>query len=104
MLAKLTRIPFFQHFEEFVVGHFRKYGHKVLRGCKAYMDGAQVGCLVGDGVQDVDEGDKSSDNFKASLKKLFVVLQTEFTNIGVYCNEFENHGATKARADITLRL
>jgi hypothetical protein len=52
----------------------------------------------------IDEGDKSSDNFKASLKKLFVVLQTEFTNIGVYCNEFENHGATKARADITLRL
>jgi ubiquitin-conjugating enzyme E2 O len=52
MLAKLTRVPFFQHFEEFVVGHFHKYGHKVLRGCKAYIDGAQVGCLVGDGVQD----------------------------------------------------
>jgi ubiquitin-conjugating enzyme E2 O len=53
------------------------------------MDGAQVGCLVGDGVQDVDEGDKScSNHFKASLKKLFVVLQTEFTNIGVDCNEF----------------
>jgi ubiquitin-conjugating enzyme E2 O len=68
------------------------------------MDGAQVGCLVGDGMQDVDVGDKSSDNFKASLKNLFVVLQTEFINIGVDCNEFQNHGATKARADITLRL
>lgn len=96
---------FFQHFEDFVVGHFRKHGCKLLRGCKAYMDGAQVGCLVGDGVQDVDEGDKSCSNeFKVSLKTLFVGLRTEFTNIGVDCTEFQNCGATKATADTTLKL
>ncbi|GJM93586.1 hypothetical protein PR202_ga10152 [Eleusine coracana subsp. coracana] len=93
------------HFEDFVVGHFRKYGCKLLRGCKAYMDGAQVGCLVGDGVQDVDEGDKSCSNeFKVSLKILFVGLRTEFTNIGVDCTEFQNCGATIATADTTLKL
>ncbi|KAK3165062.1 hypothetical protein QOZ80_1AG0028480 [Eleusine coracana subsp. coracana] len=94
-----------KHFEDFVVGHFRKYGCKLLRGCKAYMDGAQVGCLVGDGVQDVDEGDKSCSNeFKVSLKILFVGLRTEFTNIGVDCTEFQNCGATIATADTTLKL
>ena len=69
------------------------------------MDGAQVGCLVGDGVQDVDEGDKScSNNFKASLKPLFEDLLKEFTNIGVNCDEFRNPGDTNIEADTILKL
>jgi ubiquitin-conjugating enzyme E2 O len=53
------------------------------------MEGAQVGCLVGDGVQDVDEGDKSSSNsFKTSLKKIFDDLLMEFTVKGADCDEF----------------
>ncbi|TVU34232.1 hypothetical protein EJB05_16063 [Eragrostis curvula] len=80
-----------KHFEEFTVGHFRKYGRKILRGCKAYLDGAQVGCFVGDGMQDVDEDDKScSVDFKFFLKSSFVALQTEFTKIGVDCSEFKS--------------
>nr|CAB3477925.1 unnamed protein product [Digitaria exilis] len=91
------------HFEDFIVGHFRNYGHKILKGCKSYMAGAQVGCLVGDGVQDVDEGDKScSANFKASLKVLFADLLKEFANIGVDCVEFQNPGAAKATAGTSL--
>lgn len=70
------------------------------------MGGAQVGCLVGDGVQDVDEGDKScSQNFKCSLEILFKGLINEFTDLGVVCHEFQaqivNPGAA---ADTTLRL
>ena len=54
-----------------MAGHFRKHGRNVLVACKAYLDGAQVGCLAGNGVQDVDEGDKScSLKFKTSLKRM----------------------------------
>ncbi|XP_066309383.1 putative ubiquitin-conjugating enzyme E2 38 isoform X3 [Miscanthus floridulus] len=103
MLYSLRNPP--KHFEDFIVGHFRNYGRKILKGCKSYMAGAQVGCLVGDGVQDVDEGDKScSNNFKASLKPLFEDLLKEFTNIGVNCDEFRNPGDTKTEADTILKL
>ncbi|KAL6615783.1 hypothetical protein ACP70R_038053 [Stipagrostis hirtigluma subsp. patula] len=95
MMYSLRNPP--KHFEDFIVGHFCNCGHKILIGCKAYMDGAQVGCLVGDGVQDVDEGDKScSQNFKVSLKKLFAELLKEFSKIGVDCGEFQNPGAARA--------
>ncbi|OEL22214.1 putative ubiquitin-conjugating enzyme E2 26 [Dichanthelium oligosanthes] len=93
------------HFEDFIVGHFRNYGRKILRGCKSYMAGAQVGCLVGDGVQDVDEGDKScSAKFKASLKVSFADLLKQFVSIGVDCGGFQDTGAAKAAADPPLDL
>jgi ubiquitin-conjugating enzyme E2 O len=71
------------------------------------MGGAQVGCLAGDGVQDVDEGDKScSQNFKCSLETLFKGLVNEFTNLVVDCHEFQAETTTSvaAAADTTLRL
>ncbi|KAJ1284764.1 hypothetical protein BS78_03G230300 [Paspalum vaginatum] len=94
-----------KHLGDFIVGHFRKYGHKILRGCKSYISGAQVGCLVGDGVQDVDEGDKSCSNkFKGSLKLVFEDLVKEFANIGVNCDEFRNPESTEAKAGTALEL
>ncbi|KAK1584320.1 hypothetical protein Q3G72_031927 [Acer saccharum] len=58
-----------EYFKEFVVGHFYKCARDIVTACKAYMDGAQVGCLVKGRVQDVDEGDKSSsEGFKNSLR------------------------------------
>uniref|UniRef100_A0A0E0IHK3 E2 ubiquitin-conjugating enzyme n=1 Tax=Oryza nivara TaxID=4536 RepID=A0A0E0IHK3_ORYNI len=107
MLYSLRNPP--KHFEDFARVHFCKYGRNILVGCKAYMNGAQVGCLAGNGVQDVDEGDKScSANFKGSLKTLFDELIKEFTRIGVHCHEFQpqrvNPGSTRAKADTTLRL
>jgi ubiquitin-conjugating enzyme E2 O len=78
-----------QNFEDFVAGHFRKFGRNVLVVCKAYLDGAQVGCLVGNGIQDIDEGDKScSLMFKTSLKILFEELLKEFTAKGADCDKF----------------
>lgn len=72
-----------------MAGHFRTRGYAILVACRAYMEGAQVGCLVGDGVQDVDEGDKSSsDNFKTSLMRIFDDLLMEFTVKGADCDEF----------------
>nr|CAB3460752.1 unnamed protein product [Digitaria exilis] len=107
MLYSLRNPP--KNFEDFVAGHFRKYGRNILVACRAYLDGAQVGCLAGDGVQDVDEGDKScSVRFKQSLKRLFEELQMEFIAKGADCDKFVNEkarsGASTAAADTTLRL
>lgn len=73
-----------QHFKDLVLGHFYKCARDILTACKAYMEGAQVGCLVKGGVQDVDEGDKSSsDRFKNSLPGYVETLMKEFKRIGV---------------------
>ncbi|PAN29194.1 hypothetical protein PAHAL_5G207700 [Panicum hallii] len=89
-----------KNFEDFVAGHFRNHGRKILKGCRSYMAGAQVGCLIGDGEQDVvDEGGKiCSANFNAPLKLLFADLLKVFAKIGVNCAEFQDPGAAKATA------
>ncbi|XP_047072621.1 probable ubiquitin-conjugating enzyme E2 26 [Lolium rigidum] len=99
MLYSLRNPP--KHFEDFIAGHFRKYGRTVLVACKAYLDGAQVGCLAGNGVQDVDEGDKScSLRFKTSLKRLFDELLKELAVKAADCDKFlpENMKPTAASA------
>lgn len=88
MVYSMKKPP--KHFEDFVVGHFFKHARDILVACKAYMDGAQVGCLVRGGVQDVDEGDKScSQNFKDNLGRYVKTLVTAFTQVGVKdCDKF----------------
>ncbi|MED6143539.1 ubiquitin-conjugating enzyme [Stylosanthes scabra] len=82
MMYVMRRPP--KHFENFVKGHFLSRAHDILVACKAYMEGAQVGCLVKGGVQDVDEGDKScSKHFKESLTGYVNMIAKEFTRIGV---------------------
>ncbi|KAL6999509.1 ubiquitin-conjugating enzyme [Sarracenia purpurea var. burkii] len=72
-----------KHFEDFVIGHFCKRAQDILVACKAYMDGAQVGCLAKGGVQDVDAGDKScSQSFKDTLAGFIPVLVQAFSQIG----------------------
>lgn len=58
--------------------------------CKAYLEGAQVGCLVKGGVQDVDEGDKScSKDFRNNLAGFITTLANAFSQIGAKdCQEF----------------
>ncbi|KAK3138039.1 hypothetical protein QOZ80_5AG0363680 [Eleusine coracana subsp. coracana] len=107
MLYSLRNPP--KNFEDFVAGHFRKYGRNILVACHAYLEGAQVGCLVGNGIQDVDEGDKScSVRFKQSLKRLFEELLIELTRKGADCDEFftqkARSGSSTVAADTTLRL
>ncbi|XP_020273660.1 putative ubiquitin-conjugating enzyme E2 38 isoform X1 [Asparagus officinalis] len=107
MLYSLRRPP--KHFEDFVAGHFRKRGRPILVACRAYLDGAQVGCLAGGGVQDVDEGDKScSPDFRKSLNLLFNDLLKEFKAKGADCDGFLPHQnqdrIINGAADTTLRL
>ncbi|KAK4255800.1 hypothetical protein QN277_008749 [Acacia crassicarpa] len=79
-----------KHFEDFVAGHFCNRAHDVLVACKAYMDGAQVGCLVKGGVQDVDAGDRScSKPFKDTLAGFVNRLVGEFSKVGAKdCEKF----------------
>lgn len=66
------------------MGHFHMRAKDIVVACKAYMQGAQVGCLVKGGVQDVDEGDKScSKSFKEILPCCVDMLVKEFSYIGV---------------------
>ncbi|KAL4312282.1 hypothetical protein GQ457_01G004580 [Hibiscus cannabinus] len=88
MVYSMRRPP--KHFEDFVVGHFYGRAQNILVACKAYMDGAQVGCLAKGGIQDVDEGDKScSKKFKDSVAGCINMLVKEFTVLGVKdCEKF----------------
>ncbi|KAM6584729.1 hypothetical protein CsatB_011731 [Cannabis sativa] len=88
MMYTIRRPP--KHFEDFVMGHFCSRAHDILVACKAYMDGAQVGCLVRGGVQDVDEGDKScSKQFKNSLPAYVNNLVKQFSQLGANdCEKF----------------
>jgi len=72
------------------VGHFYSRAHDILRSCKAYMEGAQVGCLVKKGVNIVDESKgKCSDGFKSGLVGYVNILVEEFERIGVKdCEKF----------------
>ncbi|KAL5989876.1 ubiquitin-conjugating enzyme [Asimina triloba] len=100
MLYTLQRPP--KHFEDFVMGHFQQRARSILVACKAYMEGAQVGCLAGGGVQDVDEGDKScSSKFKTQLSQLFPRLVTALSETGADCREFMDQ---TGKADTTLKL
>ncbi|KEH38734.1 ubiquitin-conjugating enzyme [Medicago truncatula] len=79
-----------KNFEDLVVGHFYSRAHDILRSCKAYMEGVQVGCLVkrGDNIVDESKG-KCSDGFKSGLVGYVNYLVTEFVRIGVKdCEKF----------------
>ncbi|OVA14924.1 Ubiquitin-conjugating enzyme [Macleaya cordata] len=88
MLYTLRRPP--KHFEDFIVGHFRTRAYTILVACKAYIEGAQVGCVVGEGVQDVDEGDKSgSVSFKSAVGSMAGSLVPAFIQNGAKdCEQF----------------
>ena len=38
-----------QHFEALVEEHFRQRSKHILLACKAYLEGAPIGCAFGDG-------------------------------------------------------
>ncbi|CAJ1957185.1 unnamed protein product [Sphenostylis stenocarpa] len=81
MMYMIRRPP--KNFEDFVKGHFCSRAGDILVACKAYMEGAQVGCLAKGGVQDVDEGDRScSQRFKDSLSGYINMLVREFAQTG----------------------
>ncbi|XP_050371187.1 probable ubiquitin-conjugating enzyme E2 26 [Argentina anserina] len=71
-----------KHFKDFVIGHFHNRAHDILGACKAYMDGAQVGCLVKGQVQGVNDNKSCSQEFRNSLAVYLPTLVKQFTAIG----------------------
>ncbi|KAF8024134.1 hypothetical protein BT93_F1360 [Corymbia citriodora subsp. variegata] len=77
-----------KHFEDLVKGHFFKCAPDILMACKAYTQGAQVGCLLKGGVQDVDADHRSSSRtssprFKDTVSKYISLLAKEFRKLGI---------------------
>ncbi|KAG6387323.1 hypothetical protein SASPL_152510 [Salvia splendens] len=79
-----------KHFEDSVVGYFRKHARFILVSCVAYLNGAEVGCLVRGGVHDADKDNKRcSDQFKETLGQCITHLVKTFMDIEADgCQEF----------------
>ncbi|TQD88365.1 hypothetical protein C1H46_026109 [Malus baccata] len=86
MLYTLHKPP--KHFEELVIEHFTRHSQNILMACKAYMDGAPVGCAVGFQKTEDKDGKGSSTGFKIMLSKLFPKLVEAFSAKGIDCNQF----------------
>ncbi|XP_034701869.1 putative ubiquitin-conjugating enzyme E2 38 [Vitis riparia] len=89
MVYTIRRPP--KHFEDFVVGHFRQRAHDILVACKAYKEGSQVGSMVKEGTQDVNEHEMStSHEFKEAVGKMMKTLVTNFIKNGSKdCEQFQ---------------
>lgn len=81
-----------KNFEAFVDEHFIKCSHNILSACKAYMQGARVGCAFGDENREDEEENMrgTSTGFKIMLSKMFPKLSEAFSAKGVDCSQFVN--------------
>ncbi|XP_042492124.1 probable ubiquitin-conjugating enzyme E2 24 [Macadamia integrifolia] len=86
MLYLLRNPP--KNFEALVEEHFRRHSHLILLACKAYMEGALVGCAFGCGMTDQECQKSSSTGFKIMLAKLFPKLVQSFAAKGIDCSQF----------------
>jgi ubiquitin-conjugating enzyme E2 O len=77
-----------QHFEALVEEHFRQRSQYILMACKAYMEGATVGCAFGCGKTEGENSKGSSTGFKIMLAKLLPKLVEAFSNQGMDCSQF----------------
>lgn len=78
-----------QYFEDFVAEHFRIRAHKILRACKAYVEGAKVGSVITGSVENDSSELQSSSVFRATLSKMMNLLITNFTKNGsTDCEQF----------------
>ncbi|GLT86897.1 hypothetical protein SLE2022_050070 [Rubroshorea leprosula] len=90
MIYTLRRPP--EHFQDFVVGHFRSQAHDILVACSAYANGALPGSVVvKNGVADVNKTGKSSAYaFRSSLAKVMKLLARDFVKNGsTDCEKFQ---------------
>jgi ubiquitin-conjugating enzyme E2 O len=78
-----------QHFEALVEDHFKRRSQHILMACKAYMEGAPVGCAFGCGK--TDDGKNLTGNstgFKIMLAKLLPKLVEAFADRGMDYSQF----------------
>lgn len=77
-----------KHFEALVEEHFNQCSQHFLLACKAYIEGAPVGCAF-EHKKTAEESQKgSSTGFKIMLAKLFPKLVEAFSARGIDCSQF----------------
>ncbi|KAK7362834.1 hypothetical protein VNO77_04958 [Canavalia gladiata] len=86
MLYLLRNPP--KHFEALVEEHFRKRSQYILLACKAYLEGAAIGCAFGCGKTEHENQKGTSTGFKIMLAKLFPKLVEAFSDKGIDCSQF----------------
>lgn len=68
--------------------HFRQRSKHILIACKAYLEGAPIGCASG-GEKTGHENQKgTSAGFKIMLAKIFPKLVEAFSGKGIDCCQF----------------
>uniref|UniRef100_A0A0R0G8J6 E2 ubiquitin-conjugating enzyme n=1 Tax=Glycine max TaxID=3847 RepID=A0A0R0G8J6_SOYBN len=77
-----------KHFEALVEEHFRQRSKHILLACKAYLEGAPIGCAFGDGKTEHENQKGTSTGFKLMLSKLFPKLVEAFSDKGIDCSQF----------------
>lgn len=73
-----------QHFEALVEEHFRKRSQHILLACKAYLEGASIGC----GKTEHENQKGTSAGFRIMLAKLVPRLVEAFSDKGIDCSQF----------------
>ncbi|CAJ1961680.1 unnamed protein product [Sphenostylis stenocarpa] len=77
-----------KHFEALVEEHFKQRSKHILLACKAYLEGAPIGCAFG-GEKTQNENYKgTSTGFKMMFGKLFPKLVEAFSDKGIDCSQF----------------
>ncbi|TKY71699.1 ubiquitin-conjugating enzyme E2 24 [Spatholobus suberectus] len=76
------------HFEALVEEHFRQRSKHILLACKAYLEGAPIGCAFGGGETEHENQKGTSTGFKIMLAKLFPKLVEAFSDKGIDCSQF----------------
>ncbi|KAK2382954.1 putative ubiquitin-conjugating enzyme E2 [Trifolium repens] len=82
MLYLLRKPP--KHFEALVLEHFKKRSKHILFACKAYLEGASIGC----GKTEHENQRGTSAGFKIMLAKLFPKLVETFLDKGIDSSQF----------------
>ncbi|XP_052181726.1 probable ubiquitin-conjugating enzyme E2 24 isoform X2 [Diospyros lotus] len=77
-----------KHFESFIEDHFSKHAKNILLACKAYMEGARVGCAFGYKKSEQENQQGSSTGFKIMLSKVLPKLVEAFSHKGIDCSQY----------------
>ncbi|KAK7400578.1 hypothetical protein VNO78_11788 [Psophocarpus tetragonolobus] len=86
MMYVLRKPP--KHFEALVEEHFRKRSEHILLACKAYLEGASIGCAFVSGKTEYENQKGTSAGFKIMLVKLSSKLVEVFSDKGIDCSQF----------------
>ncbi|CAH8301740.1 unnamed protein product [Eruca vesicaria subsp. sativa] len=82
MVYSMRKPP--KHFEEFVNSHYFVRALDIVKACNAYKDGAPVGSIVKDGIQDIEQTNQSgSKKFRTDVAAFVKTVVGEFVKLGV---------------------